>query len=498
MWTVLLVEDEILVRESVKSIIPWEELGFTVVAEADDGAEALVKIREHQPDLVITDIIMPVMNGVELLKAARDEGYACKFIVLSCMSDFEYVREAMEYGASNYILKLSMNIASLKEALEKVKAELFRASSDNAQALHQYYERIWRRIGENLPTGPDREQTAFPIPNWSRLFFVVAAVMHGENPIHHRMLRPAEQPASHRTSIIHRFSKWGQTTFFLGFADPEEADGYARELQAMAAEWPYPFACSSRTEGPSLPDAWRSVLRELDRSWHGADVEQAHASHTEGAAEEDASELWSTERMIVRQFEQMKVDECCESIVRFFELMTRQRQSMYAVKETSLRLGRTFCRMMAVPFELQDRIEGCTGHAELRELMLDYAREKLRQWDRNFPTLSDHPEINKVIAYIRANYNRELTVKSLAKYVSMDEKYLSGLFKKKTGEVLIHYLQRVRIRRAESYLQTTELSVSDIGAMVGFTNDNYFIKIFRRFHDLTPSQYRKLYHQREP
>lgn len=494
MWTVLLVEDEILVRESVKSIIPWEELGFTVIAEADEGAEALAKIREHQPDLVITDIIMPVMNGVELLKAARDEGYASKFIVLSCMSDFEYVREAMEYGASNYILKLSMNIASLKEALEKVKAELFRASSENAQALHQYYERIWRRIGENLPTRPDQGQPAFPIPNWGRLFFVVAAVLHGEAPIHHRMLRPAEQPASHRIQTVHRFSEWGQTTFFLGFADSKEADRYARMLKEMAAKVPYPIACSSRTEGQSLPDAWKCVLGELDRCWHGADNERAQAKETEWASEEDFSELWSTERMILRQFEQMKAEECCDSIIRIFELMTRQRQSMYAVKETSLRLGRTFCRMMAVPFELQDRIAGCTRHAELRGIMLDFVREKLRQWDRNFPILSDHPEINKVIAYIRANYNRELTVKSLAKYVSMDEKYLSGLFKKKTGEVLIHYLQRVRIRRAESYLRTTELSVSDIGAMVGFTNDNYFIKIFRRFHDLTPSQYRKSFH----
>src|SRR5690606_6641438 len=101
---------------------------------------ALQKIREHKPDLVITDIIMPMLNGVELLKAARHEGYASKFIVLSCMSDFEYVREAMEYGASNYILKLSMNVANLKEALEKVKDELFRTSIMDAQVMHHYFE----------------------------------------------------------------------------------------------------------------------------------------------------------------------------------------------------------------------------------------------------------------------------------------------------------------------------------------------------------------------
>lgn len=124
MWKVLLVEDEVFVRESVREIIAWEELGFTVSGEAGNGAEALEMIREDVPDLVISDIVMPEMDGVELLRRTREEGYGSRFVMLTCMNDFENVRQAMEYGASNYILKLSMSVNSLRDTLRKISGEL--------------------------------------------------------------------------------------------------------------------------------------------------------------------------------------------------------------------------------------------------------------------------------------------------------------------------------------------------------------------------------------
>ncbi|MEK5035209.1 response regulator [Paenibacillus sp. FSL R7-0302] len=124
MWKVLLVEDEVFVRESVREIIAWEELGFMVSGEAGNGAEALEMIREDAPDLVISDIVMPEMDGVELLRRTREEGIDSRFVMLTCMNDFENVRQAMEYGASNYILKLSMSVNSLRDTLRKISGEL--------------------------------------------------------------------------------------------------------------------------------------------------------------------------------------------------------------------------------------------------------------------------------------------------------------------------------------------------------------------------------------
>jgi two-component system response regulator YesN len=104
--------------------------------------------------------------------------------------------------------------------------------------------------------------------------------------------------------------------------------------------------------------------------------------------------------------------------------------------------------------------------------------------------LTGHREVDKAVAYIHQHYSSDVTLKAVAALVAMDEAYFSGLFKKKTGATLIHYIQQVRIDHAKGWLEQTELSVAEIGERVGFPNANYFIKIFRRWTRRTPSEYR--------
>ncbi|QNK54354.1 response regulator [Paenibacillus sp. PAMC21692] len=259
MWKVMLVEDETFVRESVKEIIRWEDMGFTLTGEASNGEEAMEMIRKEPPDLVLCDIVMPKMDGLALLKETRRAGIPSKFVMLTCMGDFESMRQAMEYGASNYILKLSMSVKDLRETLAKISAEL----------------------------------------------------------------------------------------------------------------------SSSRPSGE-------------------------HAN-TDGTPE-------------------------------------------------SMRRG-------PKPANPLEKIT--------------------------------HPEVKKIIQFIDRHYAEEISLASLSKYVMMGENYVSALFKKKTGETLIHYLHRIRIEKAIELLRTTELPVNQIGQNVGFMNDNYFIKIFKRMTGTTPSQYRQ-------
>lgn len=248
MWSVLLVEDEVFVRELVKELIRWEEMGFVLAAEASDGIEALEYIKRCPPDLVITDIMMPRLDGLELLKETRKAGITSKFVMLTCMGDFEYVRQAMEFGASNYILKLSMSVNNLRETLSKLNKELTRSRS--------------------LP--------------------------HNEHA---------------------------------------QSDPISQEIT--------------------------------------------------------------------------------------------------------------------------------------------------------------HPEVKKIIQYIEQNYDKDISVKSLSEYVMMGENYVSSLFKKKMGQSLIHYLHKKRVGQALHYLEKSDLPVHEIGLRVGFVNDNYFIKIFKRMVGETPGQYRQ-------
>jgi len=347
MYKVLLVEDEVFVRESVKEIIDWEKWGFTVVGEVGTGTEAFEFIQRENPHLVITDIIMPGMDGIELLKRTREAGFATKFVMLTCMNELHYAIQAMEYGAASYILKLSMSVEDLRKTLSKISKEL-------------------------------REQ---------------------------------EQE---------------------------------RKRQAL---------------------------------------EQIPAS--------DDYLSWEEEKEFYQAFEHRNVERCRELIDGIWRKFRADRPPLPLVRHVTERLAETCHRIAEQPFHVRE-IEGMDSVDELHAYLADKIQCLARRMAEEAGELTSHPEINKIIAYIHQHYDQDITVKMMARYVVMSENYVSALFRKKTGKNLIGYLHEVRINKAKEYIENTDLPISEIGRLVGFVNDNYFIRIFKRHTKLTPSQYREL------
>ena len=119
MFQTLLVDDDFLVRSYLKTLDSWEKEGYEVVRDVQDGEEALEVMNQEKIDIVVTDISMPLMDGIELIKAVKKNWPEVSVIVLSCHDDFEYVKEAMRLGADEYILKNTLDENSLLEVLEK-------------------------------------------------------------------------------------------------------------------------------------------------------------------------------------------------------------------------------------------------------------------------------------------------------------------------------------------------------------------------------------------
>lgn len=126
MYKLLIVDDEKQVREGLKRLLPWQDYGITIIGEAINGREALGIIEDQRPDIVLLDIQMPVMNGLELAKRIHGQYPECKFIVLSGYNDFARVREAMKYGAVDYLLK-----PSGKEEIIRIIEEIIDSLEDS-------------------------------------------------------------------------------------------------------------------------------------------------------------------------------------------------------------------------------------------------------------------------------------------------------------------------------------------------------------------------------
>ena len=124
MYQVLIVDDEPIVKIALRSMLDWSTLGFHICATASNGQEALEMAEKYRPDLIICDLKMPVMDGIELIQTAKDRKMDCEFLVISNYEDFNYVRTALVLGASDYILKVSISPEELTSQLQKIREKL--------------------------------------------------------------------------------------------------------------------------------------------------------------------------------------------------------------------------------------------------------------------------------------------------------------------------------------------------------------------------------------
>ncbi|MHA6483402.1 response regulator [Paenibacillus sp. strain BS8-2] len=486
-WTVLLVEDELFLRESIKEIIQWDDMNMRLIGEASNGVEALTIIESESPDLVISDIMMPFMDGVELLVKTRSAGIGSKFIMLTCMNEFDYVQKSLQYGASSYILKLSMTVKSLREALCKIHDELEHAMTDSNSEAVTYYRAIWEEMRHSVAPAQEHAGGGQPFRGARESTLRMIVILHGQSSFSIDQLRALHLIDSRHAYTTQLFTETGITTVFLWSIRPVQF--------RSRAVVPYAMILSPAIKSSHLEQVWRGMMRQLGECWYTGRKE---AVDYEGSSQDGPKHAatWSLELELIRLFEQRNIDACERHLENMWDRMREQLMPLQAVVETAGRLEATFRRIAESAEYRRESLLAAVNHEELYKRLSAYMKSDMRHWIDRTLDETDHHEINKVRLYIQQHYEQQITVKSMAKYVAMDETYLSNLFKKKTGETLIRYLHKIRFERSVHYLERTNLSINDIAEKVGFMNTNYFNRIFKRLTGLTPGDYRKNVGQR--
>jgi two-component system response regulator YesN len=492
------VEDEAYVREAIRELVDWAGHGFTVAGEAGNGVEALEAILELRPDVVIADIVMPGMDGIELLRETRKAGIGSRFIMLTAMSDFDYAREALQYGAFNYLLKLSLSDAVLLENLGRIRQELARELQAQSRVLQPLFQRVWADMWEG------RRQEAVELemfaqggaPSYRRLSLALVAGFSGAGPA-----QPGELLAApEELAALQVFYDMGTTTIFCwSFRDeaPALAEG-GREKAAVAGK---PYGGSAA----ELAQRWKKVLEPLDLAWYGlgrrgstggTSMQQAGAMPPAAEQSEaprpfpEGRGLKELETEIVRAFEERQETRCMDAAASLWRAMEALHLPHIQVRLTSLRLVRTLV-MLSGGKEDHASLWEEDSHAASLAHILRFIPELLRQMSFSGYEMTDHPEVNQLIRYMREHYREEIRVADLARLISMNVDYLSTVFGKKTGLTPIAYLQNIRVEQAKQLLLRSKLSIGQIASETGFADDVYFIRLFKRLTGLTPSAFRK-------
>lgn len=477
MWTVFLVEDEEYVREAIRELVDWGSLGFRVAGEAGNGEEALEAIRELKPDVVLADIVMPGLDGIELLRETRRAGIGSRFIMLTAMSDFDYAREALQYGAFNYLLKLSLNDDILLENLSRIKRDLIQELRGKGAALQIWFQCVWADMWElDPPVLPNPGELEAALALFGRFRLTLVAVLGGPRVVTAEEV--LEEP--HEFEVIHTFYDSGATTFFCW--------GFKRGRGAIikkniGAEAAVRVAASGLS---TLASDWRRVLDDLNRLWYGHPVSLSAEDSGDGVRA-----LKELESKLVRCFEEGQELRCKTVLSSLWKMMEELALPFMEVKLLAHRIVLTFA-MLAGEKADGSLVADAVAHGELLRRLIQHTAELHCRLADAKTGQTDHPEVNRVIQHLWEHYRDNIRVADLAKLVSMNVDYLSTVFGKKTGMTPIAYLQNIRVEQAKQLLLRSRLSVGEVASETGFTDDAYFIRLFKRITGQTPSAFRRM------
>jgi len=516
-YNVLLVDDERIIREGLARKVPWSRYGLTLCEQAADGEEGLGKIRSGDIHLVITDIKMPGIDGLELIRRARQIKPDVRFIVLSGYDEFEFAQTAMQYGVRHYLLKPT-KMQEIDKILREVCADLSRQEEERG-----FVEKIKQTMERNLPLIKEqffrdlimhkmytsREMSSylsfFGISNESvrsvtLLVFAPAGEQSFERLLTLQLIsqRCLESAGLILTTIIKE-----ALVVVVGDTETEELLKRIEEIKSRFRRFdsrPVTVAVSGRAALDAIHTLYKEARNLLKHSfYYGEDSVITRQEALEGIGSYNRGDL------------HYYIEEACLAIQCGNDQDFRKAMGCFWSELKTQKLPRRSIRdavidllLSAARYDDYERVNyyidyikriAETDTLEELEKMIDKCCGAVVRW--NFEQFSSRKSrlVEKLKSETRENVARpELTLKWLAQtlvYANVD--YLSKLFKRETGETFKHYLTSLRVEEAKNLLQRSPgIPVAEVARRAGFgENARYFCTVFRKCVGQPPAEYRR-------
>lgn len=533
---VFLVEDEMVIRRGIKNSIDWEKEGYIFCGEASDGELAYPMIIKEKPDILITDISMPFMDGLELCKLVKKELPNIKILILSGYDEFDYAKEAIRLGVTEYLLK-PISSGKLLEALNGV-SESIRREKEDKDLVRKYMEEMRENtehekqkffeqmiagnlsMADALETGKKYEMN-LSAGMYNLLLF--RFTLGKENRKSGELLGEAEyaiEKLTERLEYVFEFQRGVEGWAFLLMADNEEQmSERVKELSKDLEEIMKNYSTIAYFGGIGQPVA---RLRELEESFREAeralaarftmelnriisveDIRMAQNVDTLDDIEITSfGEIEKTRTMLEKFLNNGAEDEIDEFVdVYINELPEENLKSVlmrqYIIMDAYI-VMMSFCeKIEGIEGEMQaqsEELKNSMKTIQTLEEIKNYIRMLLKKIIGVRDTISgrrysDIIEIAK--DQIRKTYmSDEISLNTIAAEVGMSPSYFSSIFSKEMGKTFVEYLTEIRMDRAKELLMCSSMKTSEIGYEVGYKDPHYFSYIFKKTQNCTPKEFR--------
>lgn len=504
---VLVVDDEIPLRQELR-LFPWETCGAVLIGEAGNGEEALRMCGSLRPDVVVTDITMPIMDGITLIRELRKQYPAVQIILLTCHSDFHYVQEALRLGALEYILKVSMEEEQLKQALDKVRVTMVKERN------HLDTERSERRSMQAALFGK--------MLNGNTLNDSDCNLMNLDGKAPRRLVRFILDTPNAEFIAARQWIQ--QTLNHLERSDPN----WMTWLSIRDKEY---FVLLKDV----IPiDVMVQSIEEVVQTLRGRFKEHAQSDENEVTVHAVISESFHTKEHFSQTLAETTVwkevlfyDGCSEQKVFLnspIPLNEMTESHLQEMNEMFRKVSRD--AILLKSFIQDDFLKWCVKQRirplQLKQRLLSWQTEWLQQhqgknlvhssftWIMEAQSLPQmitclvhdieaaasgkertRVEIRSAKLWIQSHLKQPISLLIIAEQVGLSPHYISRLFREETGETVNQYITRLRMEKAVDLLQRTNKKVYEIAEEVGIPSYRYFTATFRNWTGVAPTDYKR-------
>ena len=514
MYKVLIVDDERMIREGMKKVIPWPQLEIEEVLTASSGFEALSKLEQEMPDIMITDISMTGMTGLELIERALDVSPELRILVLTGYDSFEYARECLRLQVQDFLLKpideavlsdcVRKEVKYLKEQEQQREVDHMLLRTEGISAQMQLVKMM-----RALVHGKDKEQAVevlesqFNLRKDSRIMIAVLAPR--------KDLGNARQDGVLRLRQMHNICISVIDAKGIGITFSDGEDGNI--LIAL-----YPEKCGSESTGTIsdllgiLKDEFsyapKTAIGSEVTGFGNIDISYQEALYLLQSDKMDIHQILQTQSAVNRNhmfqevYEELKQEMCANVsdyvyIMRVFDSFCMAAES-YNLSEASMR---KYCFELIADVYYSFVTAGGAAKAQSLENFMEslggaaggVSLELGRQYLHKLIS-SEEKDVHEIVAkakrYINQNLAEDLSVANIAEMLYVSPNYFSRLFKRVTGQGCNEYIVRKRIEKACVLLETTNFNTGKIALMVGYNDTNYFSMAFKKHCGVSPTHYR--------
>lgn len=476
MIPIMIVEDEFLVRAGLRTSIEWEREGFEIVAEAQNGEEALDMFQKYRPRIVITDIRLPKMDGLVMMKEIQKLDSAVNFIIISAYDDFQYAKEAINIGVVNYFLKGNMDVNEFLKTLQKLRLKRCCIEEERGPIRQSTIKELY--LGRNPSELAERHWKQAPECMYLLYFRTETA-----NP---QMLEAMLIDHFQQRSIKYIQLHSEKDCWFLYTWDNAEADTILEHVRHMFQRYVDENIIIIKSENlfgyPNMREAIYHVLLSYEYNHYSF---RHHKKIGVNCGKQDFEAIKSLEKELSDRLKFQKYEEA-------FELLEEVRLEIISLVSPEA-LFKSIYKLMGVLAECDEELVASRVYESLMDsLDITYIFKTVKSFIEDLREKKEADSniyILKVKEFIDKHYMEAIKIKDLSDYIHVSPNYLGKLFYLNTGEYLRDYINSVKLEKSRELLLSKKYQVSEVAVMVGIEDQRYFSKLFKKCYGVSPKEY---------